>query len=849
MKRFFCLILLTLLVANVSFAQRISAVFSDTPLPTVLHDIAAKSKTYTLHFIYDDLEDFRVTANIKSKSVPDAVRQAIGFYPVSMSVNEALRTITVECRTDATVRWKGRVTDAEGEPLPYATVSLLSPADSTALAVGVSSESGQFVIPCNTERAIVRVSYVGYETFYAQRNATDVGTLRMKTEANVLKTVTVKTNRPFAVATDQGLLAQVKGTALEKFGSASEMLTHLPLMTDDGQVVGHGTPEIYINNKKVKGTEELDRLRADEIQTAEIITSPGAEYGASVSSVIRINTVKRQGEGWSGNFSAAYQQGEDWNGNVSAALNYRLGNGMDFFAKGFLINTNQVTESTNNDELQASSLWNYDRASRSKFHSALYYADLGWNWKISEQHSVGITYTANNCIGDVTTRTTADEKVWRDGAPIEENHSVTDDNRHPRLRHSVNAYYVGEAAGWKFDFSADYYGARSLSEMSGTTNDVIPVSSVTNTKNQFYAEKLTITAPLRKGTLTFGQEASYTTRQSAFTQSGFSTDNDIRQHTAIWSLYANCSLPITKALTLRAGVRWQNEYNSYRSAGSKNDRMSPDYSVLIPRASLTWRTGKWTHAFSFLTRRDNAPYYLLSSSVDYVNKYRYDTGNPYLKSCDYLRFSFSETWKWLYIEAYRWKATNAYRSHLYAYDDAQKPGVVIMDIRNFNHGQVGMTVSVSPVIGCWRLKYLVDCWVETQDLKPLGITHNWHGLNTYIQLDNTFTLPHDWTLNVTGIIEPYVKTGAAITKTTGNVNFRLNKSLLKDKSLNIAILAKDIFRTRWSKGTDYGGIDYCSRMHQYSDARRVGINISWKFNAAKSRYKGTHAGESERNRL
>ena len=33
------------------------------------------------------------------------------------------------------------------------------------------------------------------------------------------------------------------------------------------------------------------------------------------------------------------------------------------------------------------------------------------------------------------------------------------------------------------------------------------------------------------------------------------------------------------------------------------------------------------------------------------------------------------------------------------------------------------------------------------------------------------------------------------------------------------------------------------------DLEAIGINLSWKFNAAKSRYKGSHAGQSERNRL
>lgn len=156
---------------------------------------------------------------------------------------------------------------------------------------------------------------------------------------------------------------------------------------------------------------------------------------------------------------------------------------------------------------------------------------------------------------------------------------------------------------------------------------------------------------------------------------------------------------------------------------------------------------------------------------------------------------------------------------------------------------------MTPKVGCWQLNYLVDFYVREMDLEPLGITHNWKGLNTYVKLDNTFSLPHAWTLSVTGIIEPYVKSGANITKTTGGVDFRLSKSFFEDKSLNVALLVKDLFHTRWTEVTDYGGIGTVNQYRQYSDARRIGIDISWKFNAAKSRYKGSHAGQSERNRL
>jgi hypothetical protein len=51
------------------------------------------------------------------------------------------------------------------------------------------------------------------------------------------------------------------------------------------------------------------------------------------------------------------------------------------------------------------------------------------------------------------------------------------------------------------------------------------------------AEKLVITAPVPKGNLTFGEEASAVDRTSGFTQSGFSADNSVHQKTTIWSFF------------------------------------------------------------------------------------------------------------------------------------------------------------------------------------------------------------------------------------------------------------------------------------------------------------------------
>jgi hypothetical protein len=102
---------------------------------------------------------------------------------------------------------------------------------------------------------------------------------------------------------------------------------------------------------------------------------------------------------------------------------------------------------------------------------------------------------------------------------------------------------------------------------------------------------------------------------------------------------------------------------------------------------------------------------------------------------------------------------------------------------------------------------------------------------------------------VKGSITPYQKSAYWINKANGSLDLRLSKQFLRDKSLNVALVASDLLRTKNDEGTAYGGIGYRNTYSLYRDTRRIGINLSWKFNATRSRYKGSHAGQSERNRL
>lgn len=845
MRKLFFIIILSSVAAS---AQRITRNFNNVAMPEALRQLNRMQNRYTVNFIFNDLEDFRITTSVKGKSVPDAIRQIIGFYPIEATiVSDSI--INVECSQKTALRYKGRVVDASEQPIEFANVALLSPKDSTLLAGGVTNESGYFVIPCDAKRVIARASFVGFRTVLRNSSSESLGTIRLFPDNISLKGVTVKGKKQLYIATDRGLRVDVDGTSYANFTTANEMIRHLPLMMGDGTVVGRGKPEIYINNKKVRSGDELDRLRADEILWAEIITSPGVEYGSNVMSVIRLKTKRRQGEGLSGSLALSANKRKGHYESLKPSLNYRFRNGMDIFARGAVTNYKSPIEATGNNQLVASSVWDYISSTEWVSRYRYFNTDIGWDWEINEHHSLGLTYTLFNYLRNGTGHTTQNENVFRDGALTDADSSVTTTTVKPKPVHSVNLYYVGDIGKWNVDFNADIYRTNSENEMNGSVNGEPAVSSNTKARGLLIAEKLVVAAPVPKGTLTFGEEVSNVNRTSDFRQSGFSSDNYIHQRTTMWSLFTNYSLMVGK-LSFNAGLRWQNEYNHYVENHEKDNNMSPNYHVLIPKLSVGYSTNKWRHTLSYQCYRSNPSYSILTNAISYLSKYEYRTGNPYLKPNTHQRIDWSSSWKWLYINAFYGHMKNLHTTFFTAYDDAGHPGVVLQDRRDIPRSDYyGISFNVSPKIGCWQMNYSALFEIDDDDYRALGVTHVWKGLISSFNIDNTFSLPHDWMLNFFTYISPYTATGCSQTKATWSQDFYVEKKFLRDKSLSVAITTRDIFKTQWTKKTAYGGINHRTQFKEYDDNRRICIDISWKFNATHSRYKGSHAGQSERGRL
>ena len=89
MRKILIAIVAIIMLCSMSIsAQNITKNYHDEPMPNVLRDIDSVYTAGNLSFIYNELEDFTVTVDIKNKTIIEAIYEIIGFYPIKVNFVE-----------------------------------------------------------------------------------------------------------------------------------------------------------------------------------------------------------------------------------------------------------------------------------------------------------------------------------------------------------------------------------------------------------------------------------------------------------------------------------------------------------------------------------------------------------------------------------------------------------------------------------------------------------------------------------------------------------------------------------------------------------------------------------------
>ena len=615
-------ILLLLCVTTTMHAQRITHEYHNVSLSDALRQLNDESKDYEINFLYNELEDFRITTSVHRKTVPDAIRQMIGFYPIRMAVDG--NEIIVECVQKTDTRYKGNVIDEAGHPMAYANITLLSPQDSTLLAGGVSNESGLFVIPCDRKSVIARITFVGYKTIYKQSKTTEIGTIRMQPETYTIKGVVVSGERPKVQLKGNSLVMNVEGTVMERLGSAEDVLSRVPMISKIGEsfeILGKGVPLIYLNNRKLTDLQELKNIQSDHIKNVEVIQNPGARYDATVNAVIIIHTKRAAGEGLGVELTSWNRKGHGYVNNERINLTYRK-KGLELFANLFGAYNKKWMHGEFQQTVYADTLWNITDRQKHNIYNPYFEGRIGFNYQLDDQNSFGgfyqSTYDYVKTLSDNTDDLLANGELY----DHLHNNSLSRDEGNPR--HQVNLYYTGKIGQLSIDFNADYtfrkQTNRTIHEELSDEYEDRNVNTYALTHSRLFAEKLFVTHPLWKGQIEVGEEYTNTRWNSSFENAeGYIGNTDNEQHEQAIAPFMELRQQLGH-FQLQAGLRYEHVESDYFVGGQRRNEQCRIYNNLFPSIAVSTGIKKVQLSASYSKLSVRPAYWQLSSDVEYENR-------------------------------------------------------------------------------------------------------------------------------------------------------------------------------------------------------------------------------------
>ena len=756
----------------------------------------------------------------------------------------------------------GRVIDAQGEPLPFVSVALLT-ADSAYVQGATSDVDGFFQIKVSETCCILRFSYIGYRTKYVDVKGSEIGTIQMEEDQAMLSEIVVKGQMPKTKLTGNSMITTIQGTVLGKSGTAKEMLAKVPGMTlkgEDLEVLGKGTPVFYINGRKMRDKDELKRLRSEEIQSVEVITNPGAEYDATISAVVRIKTVRREGAGFGFDLMAANNQDLAFGfSDPSSTLNLRYRrNNLDLFGmvnywSWDSPNDLHITQSTflRADEGIRNIL--QDSHMRNDWHGEGLNYNLGFNWQINDKHSLGARVerhdqfkTYNDMWVDTENNLTGRDLSHQGG------------HTHYPYNWQGNAYYNGQVNKLNIDLNVDF-----LTDKENDDNQIDVYLPETQTMQQnshissrLWATKLVLSYPVWKGQLQAGTEMSFVKRQSCTSITNYplpSTDADVKENNVAAFVAYNANLD--KFGIVSAGLRYEHVGFDYTDNLDAENNMTRYQDEFFPNITWSKQFGAIQTSLSYTMKTVRPKYSSLNDHIYYLNSYTLSQGDSKLKNATMQEVSINARWKWINLFAAYERRDNTITQVPMAYNNE---GIMLMKQANLSDPvrNLAIFLSANPTWGVYSPSWTIGgqkFWNTMTYDDPRSATGKTDVTFTkpifFFDIYNTFRFKHSWQLEANANIQTKGDVlNFRILSPSYNVSFVVQKCWLKNDALCLRASISDVFQRSVQDMAHDCGFFYTVQKTR-SRSHRLDISIRYTFNAQKSKYKGTGAGKAEQERM
>ncbi|NCI46378.1 outer membrane beta-barrel family protein [Sediminibacterium soli] len=768
----------------------------------------------------------------------------------------------------------GTVSGAD-KAVESASVALVRVKDSAMVKMAVSDKAGQFAIEkVANGRYRVMTQSLGFVKFYSEAfeisEASPSYTVKpivLQTASRELSGVTVVSQRPFVEQKVDRTIINVDATPSNTGTTVMELLEKSPGISvdKDGNISLKGKQGVmvmmdgkptYLSSADLANM--LKGMPSANLDQIEIMTNPPAKFDASGNSgVINIKTKKTKTMGYNGSVTASYAQGIYPKASLSANLNYRH-NKLNFFG-------NASTNYSENfgdlyilrrfrDKSGANVLSVFDQNAHSMRDNKGLNYKAGVDYFMSRKTTLGVVVTGydsrntelvdnvtliNNASGALTTRTQAvnDMKSFFRNVGV-----------------NINGRHVFDSAGKELTMDLDYVNYSSgadqlLSNLfydnAGNKQkpDELLKGNIPSDIN-IYSGKLDYLQPLKNGSrFEAGLKSSYVSTDNNAQYANWNNtagkyDVDIARSNHflyrenINAAYLNLSKQLTKVWGAQLGLRMENT-NIRGNQLTSGQTFTRSYTQVFPTAYLSFTPGdKHQFGLSYGRRIDRPNYQDLNPFYNFLDKYTYQVGNPYLNPQFSHNIELNHTYRGFLTTSLNYSTTNDIIQEVLEQVDSTNTSF-IKKANIAKRQSFGVSVSLNAPVTKW---FRTSVYLNAFNNKFSGIVNGGYievnGSSFMANVNNQFSFPKGWGGELSGFYRSPQVQGVLASNDMWGMNLGISKQVMKNKG-SIRLVLRDVFLTQIFSGySKYQNIDVSIR--QQRDSRQLNLSFSYRFNKGKT---------------
>lgn len=756
-----------------------------------------------------------------------------------------------------------KVTNQKSEPVSYATVVVLSVADSTTKQEKITDSLGQAEFNLSQNNLYtVRITSVEYapleKSINVKPNAKQFRFV-LQPIAKALNQVVVTARRPLMRQEDDKVIVDPEPIA-NASTNAYEIVEKTPglYVDQDGNIYLNSTTpaKVYINGREQKMSAAdiatlLKNLPPNAISSIEIMRTPSARYDASGSGGV-VNVVLRKGIriGLTGSINAGFNQGRY--GNQFLGFNLNNNNGKLSSYLNLNVSRRGSFEELNTDRNFAPDTI-LRQSALTKYPANSYYLGYGLNysvndkWDLSYDGRLSYNLNRNNSSNESVIQKVSNGEVVSDNVAL-----INNKAKNYSITQGFNARKKLDSAGseWTTDLSFTYspnntdqiFNTQFLqpTELFATgdariENNVTFYSAASNYLKKL-AHKITVETGAKITGVQFSNSNNYFTGINNNRTKDDTRSGAYDYHENINAAYAQAS-KLFGSVLLKAGVRAENTNMNGHQLAPKDTSFSIHRTDLFPYVYLSRSVMKIAgydlRAYLVYRRTISRPAYEnLNPSPRYVDPYLFEAGNPTLRPQFTQNYEANVSVNDRPIVAFGINDTkDIFNQVVYQADSNRSQAYrTYVNLGKNKERYIRLLGALPPggkYFGVVGAQYNYNDYEGFYENKPLNFSRGSWRLFTFhnLRLTQNTQLTLNGFLFLKGQIQFYELSNF------GQLNFNINQQFLQ-KKLTVSVNAQDIFYTNKNEFVLTQG-NVAANGTRRSDTRRFGLNLRYNFGIRK----------------